>query len=77
LKSEGFRWYDLGGIDPEKTPGTAQFKYGLAGKLGIDSNPIGQFDSCFNPLSKLTIKTLDSLREIRRLLEEKNLKLGK
>ena len=77
LKNEGFRWYDLGGIDPEKTPGTAQFKYGLAGKLGIDSNPIGQFDSCFNPLSKLTIKTLDSLREIRRLLEEKNLKLGK
>lgn len=72
LKNEGYHWYDLGGIDPEKTPGTAQFKYGLAGKLGIDSKPIGQFDICFNPSSKLVIKTLDGLRNFQRLLKEKN-----
>lgn len=72
LKEKGYRWYDLGGIDPEKTPGTAQFKYGLAGKLGIDSKPIGQFDICFNPLSKLVINTVDRLRALQRSLKEKN-----
>ncbi len=72
LKNEGYHWYDLGGIDPENTPGPATFKYGLAGKLGIDSKPIGQFDICFNPSSKLVIKTLDGLRNLQRLLKEKN-----
>ncbi|MEY3219321.1 MAG: hypothetical protein RIT27_678 [Pseudomonadota bacterium] len=71
LKNEGYRWYDLGGIDPEKVPGTAQFKYGLAGKTGIDSQPIGQFDICFNPLSKITIKIVDNLRFQMRWLKEK------
>lgn len=70
LKNEGYHWYDLGGIDPEKVPGTAQFKYGLAGKSGVDSRPIGQFDICFNPLSKITIKTIDYLREIYRRIQE-------
>jgi hypothetical protein len=31
LKENGFRWYDLGGIDPEGNPGVYRFKRGLSG----------------------------------------------
>jgi hypothetical protein len=31
LKERGFRWYDLGGIDPERNPGVYHFKSGLSG----------------------------------------------
>jgi lipid II:glycine glycyltransferase (peptidoglycan interpeptide bridge formation enzyme) len=38
LKEKGFRWYDLGGIDPESNPGVYHFKSGLS---GVDSSHIG------------------------------------
>jgi CelD/BcsL family acetyltransferase involved in cellulose biosynthesis len=31
LKENGFKWYDLGGIDPEGNPGVYSFKRGLSG----------------------------------------------
>ena len=31
LRTKGVRWYDLGGIDPERNPGVYQFKSGLSG----------------------------------------------
>ena len=31
LKENGFKWYDLGGIDPEGNPGVYSFKKGLSG----------------------------------------------
>jgi lipid II:glycine glycyltransferase (peptidoglycan interpeptide bridge formation enzyme) len=31
LKENGIRWYDLGGIDPEKNPGVYSFKKGFSG----------------------------------------------
>jgi lipid II:glycine glycyltransferase (peptidoglycan interpeptide bridge formation enzyme) len=31
LKENGFRYYDLGGIDPERNPGVYHFKSGLSG----------------------------------------------
>ncbi len=31
LKQSGFRWYDLGGIDPGRNPGVYHFKKGLSG----------------------------------------------
>lgn len=31
LKAKGTKWYDLGGIDPEKNPGVYQFKRGFSG----------------------------------------------
>lgn len=46
LKTQGYHWYDLGGIDPVRVPGTARFKYGLAGKKHIDCKRVGQFDFC-------------------------------
>lgn len=32
LKQNGFRWFDLGGVDEERTPGIAAFKLGLNGE---------------------------------------------
>jgi hypothetical protein len=43
LKNQGFKRYDLGGIDPTGTPGTYQFKRGLAGMLGEDRVRLGEF----------------------------------
>lgn len=70
LKEQGYRWYDLGGIDPENTPGTAQFKYGMAGKTGLDIKPIGQFDICHNFSSGLFVPLLDKLRNSLRTVQE-------
>jgi len=33
LKERQIRWYDLGGIDPEKNPGVYHFKRGLSGEV--------------------------------------------
>ena len=71
LKAEGYDWYDLGGINPERVPGTAQFKYGLAGKSGIDARPIGQFDTCTHALSRTLVWLADRARLQYRQLRER------
>lgn len=40
LKENGFRWYDLGGIDPERNPGVYHFKRGLSGADVSQINPL-------------------------------------
>lgn len=40
LKANGIRWYDLGGIDPERNPGVYQFKNGLSGADVYQLNPL-------------------------------------
>jgi lipid II:glycine glycyltransferase (peptidoglycan interpeptide bridge formation enzyme) len=73
LKTRGYRWYDLGGYNPARVPGTAHFKSGLAGKKGIDSKPIGQFDICTSKLSYFIVRQVDGLRvQYRRLRERVN-----
>ena len=70
LKTHGYRWYDLGGYNPVRVPGTAHFKSGLAGKNGIDAKPIGQFDITRSRASYLTVRQMDNLRiQYRRLRE--------
>ncbi len=44
LKEKSCIWYDLGGIDPVRNPGTYQFKRGLAGTIGKDTMNFGQFE---------------------------------
>ena len=74
LKTRGYQCYDLGGYDPVRAPGTAHFKYGLAGKNGIDSKPIGQFDICRSWTSMLAVRQMDSLRmRYRRFRRQINL----
>lgn len=41
-KSEGFRWYDLGGVDPERLAGITKFKRGLG---GLEYRYIGGFQA--------------------------------
>jgi lipid II:glycine glycyltransferase (peptidoglycan interpeptide bridge formation enzyme) len=40
LKENGFKWYDLGGIDPERNPGVYHFKRGLSGKDVTQITPL-------------------------------------
>ena len=52
LKKRGNQFYDLGGIDPEGNPGVYKFKLGVAGKTGVETKFMGQFDGCFNITGK-------------------------
>jgi len=40
LKENGIRWYDLGGIDPERNPGVYSFKRGFSGTDLTQINPL-------------------------------------
>jgi lipid II:glycine glycyltransferase (peptidoglycan interpeptide bridge formation enzyme) len=40
LKANGVRWYDLGGIDPERNPGVYHFKRGFSGADVCHLNPL-------------------------------------
>ncbi len=76
LKDSGCRLYDLGGIDPEKNPGTYHFKAGLAGKSGKDTRYLGQFEACHSIISSFFVRIGDYLRTNSRknmVLAEKNL----
>jgi hypothetical protein len=56
LKENGFRYYDLGGIDPEINPGVYHFKKGLSGQ---DVIRLPAFQSCEYPCSGLYMKLAD------------------
>jgi lipid II:glycine glycyltransferase (peptidoglycan interpeptide bridge formation enzyme) len=43
LKENNFKWYDLGGIDPERNPGVYHFKSGLS---GMDVRHLSSFVAC-------------------------------
>ena len=61
LKENGFRYFDLNGINPEVNPGTYHFKRGLAGKKGMDVEFLGKFQVADNPLSALVVNGGESL----------------
>jgi len=61
LKSSGFFWYDLNGINPEANPGTYRFKAGLCGKNGKDVQFLGQFDAYKGLLSLFSVRCGDML----------------
>ena len=65
LKDKGCRWYDLGGINPEKNPGVYHFKAGLSGK---DVCHIGQFEICPSVLSRIVVKFGEFMRANLTLL---------
>lgn len=56
LKENGFRYYDLNGINPQTNPGTYQFKQGLAGKGGVDQELLGKFQVADNRLSSFVVE---------------------
>jgi lipid II:glycine glycyltransferase (peptidoglycan interpeptide bridge formation enzyme) len=70
LKENGYRYYDLGGIDPDRNPGVYHFKKGLSGE---DVTRIAPFEYCEDSLSYLAMKGADlaraQLRHLRRRME--------
>ena len=56
LKEKGCRRYDLGGTDPEKTPGTYQFKAGICGKNAEEVGRVGEFVACESMMSSSVVK---------------------
>ncbi len=65
LKQQGVRWYDLGGIDPEKNPSVYEFKLGIAGKSGTAEEFIGEFQGCFSARAKIVRLLLSALNSLR------------
>jgi lipid II:glycine glycyltransferase (peptidoglycan interpeptide bridge formation enzyme) len=61
MQTSGAAYYDFGGYNPEKNPGTAGFKEGLA---GAEVHHVGQYEACSNPLSHLTIKLGERLKAV-------------
>lgn len=55
LKENGFRYYDLNGINPETNPGTYHFKQGLAGKGGADLEFLGKYQVADNRVSSFVV----------------------
>ena len=63
LKECGCKWYDLGGINPERNPGVYHFKAGLSGK---DVRHIGQFEQCRTTASFLWVYGAEFFRSCLR-----------
>ncbi|HEU6449338.1 MAG TPA: peptidoglycan bridge formation glycyltransferase FemA/FemB family protein [Verrucomicrobiae bacterium] len=59
LKDLGFRYYDLGGINPKTNPGVYHFKRGLGGK---EVSRIAPFESCNSIFSSLCMKTANAFQ---------------
>ncbi len=71
LKENGFLYYDLNGINPEANPGTYHFKYGLAGKAGMEVEMLGQFEVADSALSSLVVRGGERLVEGYRKLSRR------
>ncbi|MGO8697123.1 MAG: lipid II:glycine glycyltransferase FemX [Limisphaerales bacterium] len=56
LKENGFKSYDLGGIDPDRNPGVYHFKRGFSGD---DVTRLPAFECCQDSLSYLVMKGAD------------------
>ncbi len=65
LKKTNYRYYDLGGIDPDKNQGVYHFKAGFKGK---DAYHICQHEVCTNLLSKVAVRTGDFLRGFAKVI---------
>ena len=64
LKENGIRWYDLGGIDPERNPGVFSFKRGFS---GADLTQINPLVACRSIVSSAIVRTSLALQgAIRR-----------
>jgi hypothetical protein len=53
LKNNGFKWYDLGGIDPEGNPGVYSFKRGFSGK---DVSQLAPLVCCDSAVSSTIVR---------------------
>jgi hypothetical protein len=66
LRSQGIRWYDLGGAAHE--PGLRQFKKALVGKAGRIVELEGEYDHCASSLGRLATDAIFGARHLERLI---------
>jgi hypothetical protein len=65
LKENCFKWYDLGGIDPEGNPGVYSFKRGLS---GADVSQLTPLVACNSAVSSAIVRvSLAAHRAVRCL----------
>jgi len=65
LRENRFKWYDLGGIDPEGNPGVYSFKRGLS---GADLSQLTPFVACNSVVSSAIVRaSLAAHRVVRGL----------
>ena len=65
LKENGFKWYDLGGIDPEGNPGVYSFKRGLS---GADVSQITPLVACNSVASSVIVRASLAAQRVVRIL---------
>jgi len=63
IKEQGFRYLDIGGIDPDANPGGFQFKSGIGGQ---DLYALGVFETCASPLSLALTQCGEGVRRLYR-----------
>jgi lipid II:glycine glycyltransferase (peptidoglycan interpeptide bridge formation enzyme) len=71
MKEKGYRQYDVGGVAPDKVPGTYRFKSKLCGKHPRICTRIGEFTACESRVSRLAVRAGESLRYWKRRAKEK------
>lgn len=70
LKQCGCRYYNLNGINPTRNPGGYQFKSGLCGKNGLDTEFLGTFEAGQNALSRLAVNLGEMMLKGYRKVKE-------
>lgn len=63
LKENGFKWYDLGGIDPEGNPGVYSFKRGFS---GADVHQLTPFVASNSVVSSAIVRASLTARQVMR-----------
>ncbi len=66
LKENGFRYYDLGGANPDANASVYHFKKGLAGKNPENATALGVWEASAAPLSPAIVKLGEALRKLRK-----------
>lgn len=66
LKAHGYGSLDLGGLNPERNPGSYVFKSGIGGKTGHEVNYLGYFDACESRSSLLLFQAGNRIRQLYR-----------
>ena len=74
LKERGCRWYDVGGVNPDRNPGVYQFKSGLGGQ---EVHQLGGYESGDDLLSRVVVLGGERVRALFQRFRRRNrLKAG-
>lgn len=60
MKESGYKWYDLGGINPDDNPGVYHFKSGISRR---EARHIGQYEISKNTYSRFIVLFAETLKD--------------